>query len=63
MCAHCFLRKRLRATFGSMQAAFASCFFECLKSLVNIDFFGTLLSRKILNKSGLTTCLTTYGKT
>ena len=33
------------------------------KALVNTDFFGTLLSRKILNKSGLTTCLTTYGKT
>ena len=32
------------------------------KSLVNTDFFGTLLSRKILCKSGLTTCLTTYGK-
>ena len=32
------------------------------KSLVTIDFFGTILSRKILNKSGLTTCLTTYGK-
>jgi len=32
------------------------------KALVNTDFFGTLLSRKILYKSGLTTCLTTYGK-
>ena len=33
------------------------------KSLVNTDFFGTLLSRKILIISGLTTDLTTYGKT
>ena len=33
------------------------------KALVNIGFFGTLLSLKILCKSGLTTCLTTYGKT
>lgn len=32
------------------------------KALVNIDFFCTLLSCKILYKSGLTTCLTTYGK-
>ena len=31
------------------------------KSHVNTDFFGTILSRKILYKSGLTTCLTTYG--
>ena len=33
------------------------------KSLVNTDFFGTILSRKILYKNGLTTDLTTYGKT
>ena len=31
------------------------------KSLVNTDFFGTLLSCKNLYKSGLTTDLTTYG--
>ncbi len=35
---------------------------KTLKSLVNIDFFGTILFRKILYKSGLTTCLTTYKK-
>ena len=32
------------------------------KTLVNIDFFGTILSRKFFYKNGLTTCLTTYGK-
>ena len=31
------------------------------KALENTDLFGTLLSRKILYKIGLTTCLTTYG--
>ena len=34
---------------------------KTLKALVNTDFFGTLFSCKILNNSGLTTCLTTYG--
>ena len=36
---------------------------KTLKTLVNTDFFGTLFSCKILNNCGLTTCLTTYGKT
>ena len=38
-------------------------FRKMLKNLVNIGFFGTILSRKFLYKNGLTTCLTTYGKT
>ena len=39
MCAHCFLRKRLRATFGSMQAVFGRRFSKGSKTFVNIDFF------------------------
>ena len=50
MCAHCFLRKRLRATFGSMQAVSPISFFKSAKNLVNTDFFGCLPFQKNTDK-------------
>ena len=61
---HSFDHLRLWTTWKQCPQEHSKALFsdtKAPKSLVNTDFFGTLLSLEIAVKSGLTTCLTTYG--